>query len=1013
MINKLDKPVIIELNNISQEYLSLNKACKYLKISPNSKTLGLDKFITCYLYKEKKYFKNDDIKFLYDVKQKLDRTINLCPILGLKDPKGIKNFLEKKNIRFMPYKTHPFGSAHLYYKEDLDYIIEMYSEFKYEQKIQQSNLHKYSLKNRVENKIANKGSKIDFITQSTEISYDQLDNYFTEKESIKLLKNGDLNVVSFNNFLKSYHYNYNLYYKKSDVINLANKFKDIVSISYIAKELGYSKSYISNLVNNNIKLDLLRPGDHPYGKRTFIYKNDMQKIKEYLDYQYNLNLSDYISYKDTINLFGVATPAASINKFSSPIKYKNILYYKKEDILNLLNYLKNTVTLISLEKKYSKMIGECALRTLLLNNDIKLIYPEEHPFTFGILVYKVDLKKIDSLVKIRFKVYSTESRYEKFRILISKLSIKKSIRKTLNDFRNEFIYQRFRDSKDDSLHLSLYKVYKILLDLLSKNLYNYSTDDINRFISIVFNDDRYSNNVKNEFINFCNFCDKKYNSGIGKTYTLNTKQMIKQHRDTSAYSKDQLLKLFGLLYCSLDDREYLDKALNNKNYAMAWLYMYIHYTVFWRYKTILDIPIPNLKLIGFQSGKEFIEWCKDSSNTFTVEMGMKICDSVKIQIDSLVITAKKNNRPLVFEHGKLMSRGLGFLLALCEAHRQIVELDLEKIKLNEKSGFGATKDVNRLITSNIRNSDHFVGLFGDKYTSILGDTMFNNTKCSKAFNNYTLDYSDTNNNALGSQILSIMRSHVVNINGISNTTTTYETRLEDGTISEIESTLQEIGAFGFTKYTLLSICDSKFKSYNPLEKKLKSLNLSMSPMQIEAISKSVFIQQQDISNFINKMIINPNVAKNVLRELAYGNVAGKHNHSRCLLKALINANVETLDEFDENEHLGLFINSHSYTNCLLPDCDSCFTCPLLIGETYLLYELNEIICDCIKNMFSIKNSFECSIQSSLLFNSYLPILYAAQDVLGEDIVYTYMDIEYISTSLELLENEGKILLDFI
>ena len=152
-------------------------------------------------------------------------------------------------------------------------------------------------------------------------------------------------------------------------------------------------------------------------------------------------------------------------------------------------------------------------------------------------------------------------------------------------------------------------------------------------------------------------------------------------------------------------------------------------------------------------------------------------------------------------------------------------------------------------------------------------------------------------------------------------------------------------------------------------------------MQIEAISKSVFIQQQDISNFINKMIIN--------------------------------ANVETLDEFDENEHLGLFINSHSYTNCLLPDCDSCFTCPLLIGETYLLYELNEIICDCIKNMFSIKNSFECSIQSSLLFNSYLPILYAAQDVLGEDIVYTYMDIEYISTSLELLENEGKILLDFI
>ncbi|OSB11677.1 hypothetical protein B2H97_00800 [Paraclostridium bifermentans] len=996
------------MDSIDSEYLTHRNACKLIKISYLAKTCPLDLFITCYLYNEKKYFKKDDIIYLSSLRDKLDKTINLCPVLSLKDPKAVKNFLEKKKIRFLPYGTHPFGIGHLYYKEDLSYIKELYSEFRNEVKNQQANLHKLSLKSFFENNKYNikKGSSP--LNRAIEIKISKIGDYFTVKETISLLQKEDIQPMKLYSFLTPYHFEYELYYKKCDVLDLVCKFENTTSVTSVSKIFGYSNSQFLNFLRDNLKISLIEPGVHPYGKRYLMYTDDIEKIKEYLIPQSDINLDDYISYQDTIKLFGVNTPCARISKFSAPIKYKAKLFYPKKDILMLLKYLKDTVTLLSLEKKYAELIKKKALRSLLIDNNIELIPPENHPFCNGILVYKNDLDKIDSIISISYKVNVAKNRYEKFKILISQNPLKESIKQTLEDFSNEFIYERFKSSKSESLHLSLYGAYNLLCSILKRNLYEYSKEDVVRFIEIVFNDDRYTGTTKIEFINFCNFSERKYNFQNSKPYVINTKKMTITHRDTSAYSKDQLLKLFGLLYCSIDNREYLCKALDNRNYAMVWLYMYMHYIVFWRASTIKDIPIPNLKLIGFSSGESFIKWCKEPSNSFTTEMGIKICASVKIQIDSLGITAKKNNKPLVFEHGRLMSRGLGFLLALCESHRQISEQNLKSIELKKKSGFGASKDVDRLITSNFRNKDHFIGLFGQKYTNILGEEIFSNLKAERAFNNYTLDFSDENSNAIGGQILSIMRSHVVNLKGVSNTTTTYETRVKEGTIAEVESTLQEIGAFGFAKHALLSICDNEYKLDTLTNKNKKMLSLSMTPIQIESISKSVYNQRETVLKILNKMIVNPNIAKNVLQELAYGRVAGKHQHSRCLLKAIINTNTYSLNFA---QPLDLVINYDYSQNCLMPDSDSCFSCPLLIGEMYLLYELDEIICDSIKHIFSSKNSFECYIQSSLMFKSYLPILYAAQDVLGEDIVCTHINIDYISSALEQLEVDGKLLFE--
>ncbi len=992
MFKKLDEPIIKPLLDVE------NLDTKYISNSEISKSYGLAQqtlkyYINSYEFindgKVFLYHKKEDVIALSKLREKFDKIKNLMPILNVKDSKTLKSFFEKYKIRYLHTGMHPFGVGHMYYKEDLEIIKEIRSKTTENRKMKSKNRKRQS-----------KG----YYAKAIKIEDFDITEYYTVQEAYEIIKECGFDKPILYYAIQPYIYNEIIYLKKSDVQYWGNKSKDLIKISDAKKIFNYKKSdwFIEILKKNKIRI--LVNKEHPYGREYLMYKEDIENLKILIDK--GINFEDYMTISEVRSFLGIKTTYKTIKRFvEPPVVIKKVNYFKKNDIYELRKYITDTIALDDLVKKYGDKIGRKKIVKVLKNNNIKIIYPQEHPFIYGYLVLKKDLDEINNIIEFEIKLDSSGSRRKKFDLLISKIPEKESIKETLKEFSGEFVVERLNNKQsDDCLYVPLYNTYVLICDILQKNLHEYSDKDIQRFLSIVFNDERINNNVKIEFLYFCNFSNKKHKRNV-LPYKLNQGDLVKKPMEKISYSREQILELFGLLYSSLNDREYLNKALDKRKYAMVWLYMYMHYIVFWRTSTMKDIPKPNLKVIGFNSGEEFLSWCKEPTNIFTEDMGVKICASVKIQIDSLEITARKNGQPLIFEYGKLMSRGLGLLLAICEAHRQ----RLEQAKLQRKDKFYRRHDTDRLITNNLFEINNYKGLFGEKYTNIFGEQVFSNLAMERAFNNYTLDYSEENNNSLGTHILSIMRSHVIDINGISNTTPNYETRVKEGTIGDIVAVLEEIGAFGFAKHTLLTICDKEYKAAKLTERNKKIVDLAITPNQAEGLVRVVAKQRQYITNLLTKMIVNPDIAEIVLKELAYGtNVAGKHEHSRCLLKVLLNLHNDEVEE--EIYTLDLGTNEEIRNNCLMPSANQCFTCPLLIGQIYLLYELNDVINDAINTIKSSNNDFEKLIQSTLIFESYLPILYEAQDVLGNDMVGNYIDLEHICNNLIKLESEGKILL---
>lgn len=987
MYNRLDEPKIEQLldsENLDTKYLSVEEAYKILGFGQTN----LKYYINTYkLIDEgimKFYYKKEDIRNLAELKEKVDEVKNLLNILNIKSNKTLKRFFETYKIRYLPKDANPFKRANMYYKEDLDIIKEKFAQ--------------YSKKKLKDNTIRYKG----YYDKAIEIEYLDVNEYYTRREAVEYFIKYGFDKTMLYKTIQPYLYNNLIYLKKSDVNYWLNKSKEFIKCTDAIEILNYNN--MTTLIYNLKKFDIkiLNDSQHPYGAFRIVRKEDIDKVKMLL--QQHLNLEDYLTMSEVRSFLGVHVRHKTIEKFIKPIVIRGVCYYNKKDIYEIKKYITDTIRLDDLFQKYVGKIGKKTIINLLNENNIRFVSHKEHPFSGGALVFKNDLEKINNIIQFKLKLDSSESRKEKFELLISEIPKREYLEKTLEDF-NKFVIERLNNKpSEESLHVPLFKTYSLLCDMLQKDLHKYSNEDVQRFISIVYNDERVNSNVKVEFVYFCNFTNKKYKKNI-LPYKINQGDLYKGTNEKRTYTREQILDLFGLLYSSLNDRAYLNKALNNRRYAMVWLYMYMHYVVFWRRSTLQDIPKPNLRVIGFNSGKEFLNWCKEPNNVFTEDMGVKICNSVKMQIDSLRVSAKKNGQPLVFEYGRLMSRGLGLLLAICEAHREVIEV--EKIKRNDR--LYRRHDSDKIITNNYNNLENYKGLFGEKYTKIIGEETFSNLAMERAFNNYTLDYFEENDNAIGAHILSIMRSHVVDANGVSNTTPIYETRVKEGTIGDIVATLEEIGAFGFAKHALLNICDKDYKVANLTEKNKRIIDLKITPNQAEGLVKVVANQRQYVTQLLIKMVINPATAKLVLKELTFGNnVAGKHEHSRCLLKAILNLNDDKID--DKIHDLDLGIDEEKRKNCLMPGAGNCFSCPFLIGQIFLLYELGDVISNSISKIKSSQNDFERLLQSTLIFESYLPILYEAQEVLGNDMVSSYIDLECICNDLTELELEGKLLL---
>jgi hypothetical protein len=612
-------------------------------------------------------------------------------------------------------------------------------------------------------------------------------------------------------------------------------------------------------------------------------------------------------------------------------------------------------------------------------------------------IFKRDIQAIRDYLEDKRELENAKSIMDAYKVKIRRVPVKKGIEGILNLY-NKYIHERFEDVKTLKSAVIYSDAYEIVMNIFNKEFEQYSEESIDGFVTFVTNNAGYSRLARYEFVMFINYVIESLKIEDRQLYEY-TRRINNTNKTGKVigYSQEQYLELFGLLHRGIHNRAFLKEAIENRLYAQAWLYMYLHYIMIWRTGDILDIPGPNLSHLfstEFHDGESFLRWLSDENNIFTDEMGIIMCEDVKHKIDTFRIKTNKTNENLVMEIGQLTAPVAGLLFAICEAHRQIVS----------KSGHRLFNSKN-ILTLTTTSSDIFKTIFDGKVFDILGEN-FSNRRANKSYNNYIHNYSEESGSCFAAHIISILRGYR---DEVSETTTIYETRKADGTIDAIVSRLFDLGSFCFAKLKFIGLSDASVTelNYEKQDEVIKSLDIT--PFQAELAVKGIHTQRERITKLIAKMMVQPEVIKKIMGQLAFGDTHAKHNHTKCLLKAILNSKADNIENIESLSFIENFKEYRNGTNCMYPESDTCFGCSMLIGEMYFLYELNDAFIDAIKSLETCENEYECYMYSNII-KSYKSILKEAQITLGKDKVNLFVNTRFINEELKRLDKSQKLIL---
>lgn len=726
------------------------------------------------------------------------------------------------------------------------------------------------------------------------------------------------------------------------------------------------------------------------GKNLFVTSNNGDKFKELCQ---KFNSENYYSSMQTADLLGLPRQSVKDAEFFQKIKdiifYKTMKYFPEAEINRCIKLKNETIS----STEVIRILGFGSERVLKTNvsrlqklgKDIELINPDDHPFGHGFLVR--GYSELVATIEHENKIKKAEDRYEQFKLHLKDKAVKNErATKTIEDF-YEFVQRRYNKNKNKELPRYHALILESLALNLKKEIANYSIKELeNLIITVVKN---FHKEAEAEFHQYLSYCkDQKFlDVPSTKFQKTNVTGPIKQDE---SYTTKQWEDFEALIFGNIDNQEYLDKALSLRTVAMAWLYCALHYVTAYRSGDLRNLPKPDLNVIGFKDGKELLDYLK-LGQPFTHIMGDAICKNIYDQFQAYGQTGQKNGVRLRFIVGNSRVRAIGFLLAICEAHRQISRGNANK---------------NHLITRAGADRPYHLRLFGDEYIKIFGEKTFGNLKST---NTHTQKIGEEIKGASGIFISSIMRGHTIQEDCLSSVTANYYMKHgymnHDKELDVITFNMFEREYLSFAPYLMLYFLNPDFKDIDLLTqtKMIKGLNLK--PIQIEDMSKIVLTQKSEISSVLNRIVqSDKNIIKESLSSIVGNKTSAKHQFTQCLLKALIESksNVETSRITIEN-------NSALCKNCIYPKSINCFGCGFLVAEKFFLIELNDRMREAVNNIKNAKYKRNADKFYELL-KIHKNIIKEAILMLGRDKVNLYIN-KGLMDEITALESNKKLLLE--
>ncbi len=728
----------------------------------------------------------------------------------------------------------------------------------------------------------------------------------------------------------------------------------------------------------------------------FVLKEDVNKFIKFYSGFYP---DDYYNFEEVNSLLGTARKTIDNNpQLIRKVYYLSGYYYNKSDVDGFVTLKSETMPSSELIKMYDITDYRTLLRfiekLIEKGEQIEIITPQQHVFNEGYLVrgYQIVINNLDNKIALK----NVNDNYEGFIKRINYIDISMSkIPLTLECFR-EFVLERHNSrSHFHKIITSYVRLYDYLAKGLKKEITQYNREEITAQIKKFKMMPDFNVTMKDELGYFLKFCKKKYPLSLlpNAQVASNTNRIRNSNGSYIAYTEKQWIDFAQILFPKIDDEGFRRNLALSRGKSMAWAYCAIHYIVAWRTDDICNIPSPNLSVIGFSSGKAFLEHIKNGG-TFSYEMGDAICYSVFIKINGYGKDAGKNNKPLVFVVDDTMVGYIGFLLAVCEAHRQVI--------YTQKN-----KDTERIITKDFGRPRVHIKYFGDSYTAIFGDEGFLNLRAVKTLMRLLKKEGEKDSPAMGLFLPAAARPHAGTL-GIPSNVTADPYLLgglmsKDNDLNNITLNLIRRGVMSFAPYKILFAINNNFVNIDMEQQTQMIENLGLKASQIESISKAIIYTKNTIDSLISSVIKGErNTAKKALLNLFTEKSASKHVFVSCLLKALLSA-IES--ENDGYSTIDTVLKNHQYLSekCANPSSKTCFGCVFLVAEKYFLIELSQKIQDTVNRCDSALHIKDRTRYSTLL-DKLKKLVREAITILGPERVKIYITKDILD-SLETVESK--------
>lgn len=516
-----------------------------------------------------------------------------------------------------------------------------------------------------------------------------------------------------------------------------------------------------------------------------------------------------------------------------------------------------------------------------------------------------------------------------------------------------------------------YSLYKTILNNIKVKLTNENELENDKLFTNILSMEG-SDAAKRKIITFINFLKSK------KGFKLKTYASVddRKEKEKTPYSAESFINLLAALLEIVYDEEKLKKLYRNWNLSSSILYVFLHYSIAWRRKDMLDkIPVIDLRLINpsIKDGEMFIEWL-EKGNTISPENCMEVCKSIEEQTKRLRLKANKNKERLHCVICDALIEPIGILLYINQANRQIHLKQLEGKR--HRVNYGS---LNERYTRSTYVKDQLETHFKIDITKILGGS-FDNTRMNKGFLSLVQDKSQELN-LFGYYYAQVLRSHRFNRNALSETTKIYLDKSVEKNIVKVFAT----GTMGSVAYILNQLVDKEFDK-KTIDEQISIVNeTNITPYAAEQSIKVISNKISKMDAELNKYFAKGGSKEGFLSKVLYGDDYGLEERTKCLVKITNEKNCITrIAPFYEGR------DEKVIKNCPIGR-RTCVGCDYVITLRYFIYTFEQRFNQVLTKLENAKSKYDKEIIIDIINTSYVPLMNDLGTVLGPDEVYKAID----------------------